>query len=171
MNHGVAMSIGLIADVIASNLLLCWVCHITEPFRICIWTLLCLSVNWHLIIFVWNVSLRLEEWISRAFFLTLGWKPELQSKLWTGQVCDLSGVLGRIFPSGLVNKGYILGTRPSVTLTKEEPNTQRSSFIARHPFILVLLTQRKWDGSRSEDLGNPAFPVLDVCWRGCIISI
>ena len=35
--------------------------------------------------------------------------------------------------SGFVNKGYILGTRPSVALTKEEPNTQRLPFIARVP--------------------------------------
>ena len=84
--------------------------------------------------------------------------------LWTGQVCDLSGVLARVFFSGLVNKGYILRTRASVAPTKEEPNTQRLSFIVWVPLfsLFFFLPQRKLDGSRSGDLGNQAFPVLDL---------
>lgn len=40
-----------------------------------------------------------------------------------------------VFYRGLVNKGYILGARPSVSLTKAEPNSQRLSFIARVPLF------------------------------------
>lgn len=70
--------------------------------------------------------------------------------------------MGGFSSRGFVNKGYILGTRPSVALTKEEPNTQRPSFIAKPPFILVFFPppQRKVDESRTGDLGNP---VLNVC--------
>lgn len=66
------------------------------------------------------------------------WKPEQQPKLWTGQVCDLSGSLwGFFFSSGLENKSYIFGARPSVARTKEEPNTQKTFIYRRTPFILV----------------------------------
>lgn len=56
--------------------------------------------------------------------LSFSWKPELQQpELLTDRVCDLSGVLWRVSFPGLLNKGHILGTRPSVAWTKEEPKT------------------------------------------------
>ena len=76
------------------------------------------------------------------------------------------GSLRGFFFLGLVNKGYILRTRASVALTKEEPNAQRLSFIVEVPlfsfFFLFFSPQRKLDESRSGDLGNQAFPVFDL---------
>lgn len=123
--------------------------------------LLCLSLNWHLINFVWNVSLRVEEGTLRAFF---NFEKRKKKEAYPTNVVDLwvvackpiilagnqscsqcyelvkcvtcQGSLQGVFFSGLVNKGYILGTRPCVALTKEEPNTQRLSFIARVPLFL-----------------------------------
>lgn len=48
-----------------------------------------------------------------------------------------------VFYRGLVNKGYILGARPSVSLTKAEPNSQRLSFIARVPLFSFFFSAGK----------------------------
>lgn len=95
------------------------------------------------------------------------WKPELQPVLWNGQVCDPSGVLARVFFSGLVNKGDIFGTRPSVALTKEEPNAQRLSFIAR-VFLFFIFSSEKMRGEQDRRPGNLGFSrIRCVCWRYC----
>lgn len=107
----------------------------------------------------WPLSCNL--WSSRP-----SWKPEQQLKLWTGQVCDLSGVLARVFSSGLENKSYILGARPSVALTKEEPNTQKTFIYRRNPFYSSAFSpHRKWDESWSGDMRNWGFAGLDVSAR------
>lgn len=137
----------------------------------------CLSANWRLISFGWDVSLRLEEGTRRAF---LYFQKRRKKEAYPTNVADLwvvackpiflagnqscsqwyemvkcvtcQGSLQGVFVSGLVNKGYILGTRPSVALTKEEPNTQRLSFITGVPlfsFFLFFSEEMTWDQDQS----------------------
>lgn len=80
------------------------------------------------------------------------------------------GVLAGVFFLGLVNKGYILGTRPSVALTKEEPNSQRLSFIARVLLFSAFFPSEEMRWERDQRPGKPYVGfsyVIRVCLSYC----
>lgn len=80
------------------------------------------------------------------------WKPEqLEPKVLTDQVCDLSGVLQRVSYPALLNKGYILGMRALCCIDKRR---------AKDPCLLpgpLLLTTEKTRWFVKDKMGEGHF--------------
>lgn len=151
------MRIGFVFGSIVFNLFYSWVLLYLRRTLFVISDSYPQTVIWSTL---YGKALRVEEGTQSAFFLS---SPREKKGAYPTNVVDLLVVACKpvilagnqscsqchelvkcvtcqgsslgVFFRGLVNKGYILGARPSVSLTKAEPNSQRLSFIARVPLF------------------------------------
>ncbi len=169
--------------MITSNLF-CFHAFFIKSFRICILTSLCLSANWHLINFVWNVSLRVEEGTWREFLHFQKWRkkkayPTNVVDLWVvackpiilagNQSCSQSyelvkcvtcqGSLRGFSSRGLGIKATSLERGP-LLLWQRRSQPLKDFHLSPEPLLFSsFFFLRKWDESGTVDLGNQAFPV------------